>query len=117
MKKVLFIPVIVAAVVFVMGSVLMLLWNAIIPDLFHLGYISFWQAVGILILSKLLFGGFHGHRSRFGRWGHMHGRWNNMSDEDRTRLREEWKKRCPSDFWMHAKDEETPKSSGNSNPQ
>ncbi len=109
MKKILFIPVIVAVVVFVMGSAVMLLWNAIFPHLFSIGQISFWQAVGILVLSKILFGGFHGHRPSFWRWGHMRHRWNHMSEEERARLREEWKKRCPSDFWMHSKDEENSK--------
>jgi len=109
-KKALFIPVIVAVVVFVLGSAVMLLWNAILPGLFHIGQISFWQAVGILILAKILFVGFHGHRPSFGRWGHMRHRWNHMSDEERNRFRDEWKKRCPSDFWMNCKDDENPKS-------
>jgi len=109
-KKALFIPVIAAAVIFVMGSAVMLLWNAIIPSLFHLDQISFWQAAGILVLCKILFGGFHGHRSHFGHWGHMRSRWNHMSDEDRSRFREEWKKRCPSDYWKHMQNEENPDS-------
>jgi hypothetical protein len=114
-KKALFIPIIVAAIVFVLGSVVMLLWNAIIPPLFNIGQISFWQAVGILLLSKILFGGFHhGHGHNFGRWGHMHRRWNHMSDEERSRFREEWKKRCPSDFWRHIKNEENSKSTEDS---
>jgi len=113
-KRALFIPVIVAVVVFILGSAVMLLWNAIIPDLFHIGQISFWQAVGILLLAKILFGGFHGHRSHFGRWGHMHHRWNHMSDEERSRFREEWKKRCPSDLWMDCNEKENSNSAENS---
>ena len=113
-KKALFIPLIVAVAVFIMGSAVMLLWNAIIPSVFHLDQISFWQAIGLLLLAKILFGGFHGHHSRFGKWGHMNSRCNHMSDEERLKLREEWKKRCPSDFWKHTKDEETPNSSESS---
>ncbi len=54
---------IVAAVgfAFLFGYVIMLLWNWLIPMIFGLTEISYWQAVGIIILAKLLFGGFGGH--------------------------------------------------------
>ena len=42
------------------GYVVMLLWNWLMPTIFGLGVITFWQAVGIVILAKLLFGGFGG---------------------------------------------------------
>jgi len=45
----------------------MLLWNALLPNLFHFPVITFWQALGLLILSKIFFGGFHhGHGRRHG---------------------------------------------------
>lgn len=34
----------------------MQLWNSLVPQLFHLSAITFWQDVGLLVLSKLLFG-------------------------------------------------------------
>ena len=40
------------------GFFTMWLWNALMPDIFGLTTISYWQAVGILILFKILFGGF-----------------------------------------------------------
>jgi hypothetical protein len=46
---------------FLFGYVVMLLWNWLMPDLFGLKEIVFWQAVGIIALAKLLFGGFSGH--------------------------------------------------------
>ena len=47
--------------VFVFGWVIQLLWNATIADMFGLAAISYWQAVGIFILAKILFGfGFGG---------------------------------------------------------
>jgi hypothetical protein len=53
------------AVVFalVFGIVVKLLWNWLMPAIFGLGEISYWQAFGIVILSKLLFGAF-GHRQK-----------------------------------------------------
>jgi hypothetical protein len=46
-----------ALAVFVFGSLVMLLWNEVATAVFHLPVISFWQAVGLMILSRLLFGG------------------------------------------------------------
>jgi len=42
--------------------VLMSLWNWLMPAVFGLSTISFIQALGLFILSKLLFSGFSGHR-------------------------------------------------------
>ena len=49
---------IVAVAVF--GFVVRGLWNALIPAIFGWHTITFWQAVGLLVLSKILFGGFRG---------------------------------------------------------
>jgi hypothetical protein len=38
-----------------LGYPLMLLWNWLMPELFHLPIISFWQAIGLNILSSILF--------------------------------------------------------------
>jgi len=40
------------------GFAIMWLWNALLPEIFGLTTITYWQAVGILVLAKLLFGGF-----------------------------------------------------------
>ncbi len=54
-----------AVAVAVFGFVTMHLWNWLTPALFGWKLISFWQAVGLVVLSRILFGGFH---RRFGRW-------------------------------------------------
>ena len=41
--------------------VTMLLWNALLPAIFNFSAITFWQALGLLVLTRLLFGGMH-HR-------------------------------------------------------
>ncbi len=44
------------------GYFVMLIWNWIMPDIFGLTTITYWQAFGIVILARLIFGGFkHGH--------------------------------------------------------
>jgi len=55
---------VVFAVVFalVFGYVVMLLWNWLMPAIFGLGKITYWQAFGLVILAKLLFGAFGHHR-------------------------------------------------------
>lgn len=42
------------------GFMVMWLWNWLMPELFGLPTLTFWKAVGVVILSKLLFGGFGG---------------------------------------------------------
>lgn len=54
--------VIIATVALVFGYAAMLLWNAVLPDITALPPISFWQAVGLLLLARLFTGRFsHGH--------------------------------------------------------
>lgn len=73
------------AAVFLGFFVVMLLWNALMPAIFGLPYITYLQAAGLLILSKVLLGG--------GKWGHVHWRsrkmkekWSHMSPEDRKKF-------------------------------
>jgi hypothetical protein len=69
------------------GWIVMHLWNWLLPALFGWRMISFWQALGMLVLCRILFGGVHGpgwHRSRRP-WG---GRWDHMAPEERERVRE-----------------------------
>jgi Ca2+/H+ antiporter, TMEM165/GDT1 family len=86
------VPIGIAALAFVLGLVVMSLWNGILPGLFGWHSITFWQAIGLLILSRILFGGFKCCHHR----GHSHEgmhRWH-MSPEEREKMKEEWKNRC-----------------------
>jgi Ca2+/H+ antiporter, TMEM165/GDT1 family len=79
--------------------IVMSLWNAILPAVLGIKTITFWQAMGILVLSKILFGGFGG-------WGHkkeqfrnkwkqrMQEKWSGMTPEERQKFKEQWKARC-----------------------
>jgi hypothetical protein len=94
-KYAIFIPIAVAAGVFVFGSVVMLLWNALLPAVIGVGTITFWQALGILILSKILFGGFsggHGHHRNHHHGGHD--KWMHLTPEQKEKMRAEWRSRC-----------------------
>jgi hypothetical protein len=51
-----------ASLALVFGMAVMLLWNAVLPDLLGAACIGYWQAVGLLVLARILVGGFgHGH--------------------------------------------------------
>src|SRR5215469_9046837 len=71
------------------GFIVMSLWNWLAPALFGARPISFWQALGILVLSKILFGGFRGRPGHGGHWRRrMRERWERMSPEERERFRQ-----------------------------
>ncbi|HXB22004.1 MAG TPA: hypothetical protein VNV88_11515 [Candidatus Solibacter sp.] len=83
----------------VLGFIVMHLWNWLMPEISGWHAISFWQALGLLLLSKLLFGGFRGG------WGHsrhwrkgMRERWEQMTPEQREELRKNVQARCGY-FW------------------
>src|ERR1700749_1707574 len=80
--------------VLVFGGIVMLLWNALMPELFHLPLITFWQALGLLILTKILFSGFRGGGPRSNMKGKLKEKWMNMTPEEREKFKQEWGRRC-----------------------
>jgi hypothetical protein len=86
------------------GEVVMLLWNWLAPALFGLRQITFWQALGLLALCRILFGGFGlggggSHRSNSRR--RMAERCKQMTPEEREKLRQgihgRWGRVAPPD--------------------
>lgn len=65
---------------FVIGALIMVLWNWLMPEIFELGTITYWQGFGIALLARLLFGGMghtgecdkHSPKSRIKHSEHMH---------------------------------------------
>lgn len=53
----------ITALGFIFGFVLMLLWNSLMPELFGLKTITYWQGIGLFILARILLGGFGGDKS------------------------------------------------------
>ncbi len=79
----------IALFIFIGGTIVRLLWNWLLPPLFGWPEVTFWQALGLLALCRILFGGFGGHRShRSGIRRRMEERWERMSPEERERFRE-----------------------------
>ena len=95
-KRWFLLPLIPICAILFFGFIVMLLWNGLMPEIFKLEHITYWQAVGLLILAKILFvlgpfrkGGFGEHRRHWA-WKE---RWMKMTDEERAKFKEEWKNR------------------------
>jgi len=80
------------AVLGLLGVAVMILWNTLVPPLFHGPLLDFWQATGLVLLSRILCGGLRMHGGwRRHRWRE---RWEQLSPEERARLRERVAQRC-----------------------
>jgi hypothetical protein len=76
-----------------LGWVVMLLWNWLMPDLFiGVKPISYCQALGVFLLSKILFGSFRG-RGHCGKGRHHHA-FENMTTEEREQVKGRWGQWC-----------------------
>ncbi|MGB2713060.1 MAG: hypothetical protein WBC51_02710 [Vicinamibacterales bacterium] len=93
---------------FIGGQIVRLLWNWLLPPLFGWPQITFWQALGLLALCRILFGGFGSHRgsrssSRIRQRmadrmaDRVAERWEQMTPEERERFRQRLRERCGFD--------------------
>ena len=108
---VLFAPPLIVLFIFIGGEIVKLLWNWLLPPLFGVRQITFWQGLGILVLARILFGGIgrHGSSDRYNlrhrlreriaeRMGERIGeRWERMTPEERERFRQGMHGRCGFD--------------------
>lgn len=95
------IGIMIVAFAFAFGWLVMWLWNALIPVIFHGPTVTYMQAIGLLVLTRLLVGrggGHWGHHKR----NHMRNHWRekikNMSPEEREAYLSRMKGRCGSFF-------------------
>jgi hypothetical protein len=87
-------PIAIAAFIAIFGELAMHLWNWLAPTLFGWKQISFWQALGLLLLCRMLFGGFGGHgRDRSDRRCGKASRWEKMTPEEREKFRQDMRAR------------------------
>lgn len=93
------------------GFMAMQLWNWLVPELFHGPLITFWQTLGLLVLCKILFGGFgrggwrkdrdrdkgwykNRYNDRCSDWKEkMKGKMEGMNEEDREKFKEKFEKK------------------------
>src|SRR5882724_12095614 len=75
----------------VLSFIVMQLWNHLLPEVVGARTITFWQALGLLILSKILFGGFRRPGPPPWTWKRrMAERWDKMTPEEREKFRAGW---------------------------
>ena len=91
-RKFLFIiPLIVLAVLALFSLAVFGLWNGVLTQVLAVKTITYWQALGLLVLARILFGGFPGRRGgAFGppwRRRRMMERWQSLTPEQREELR------------------------------
>ena len=91
------IPVFVLGIVALLALAVYGLWNGVLTEVVNAKTITYWQALGILVLARILFGGFPGGRgSPFGppwRSHRMMERWQSLTPEQREKMREEMRRR------------------------
>lgn len=91
-KHLVFIPLFVVVFAGVFGLVVMVLWNWLMPTIFGFAPLSYCQAVGLLVLCKILFGGVgsghhgHGHCGCRSEGNRLRQRWESMTPEERERF-------------------------------
>jgi len=99
-----FIPIAIAAFLSLASFVVMQLWNNLLPAILHVSVITFWQAMGIFILCKILFGFGKGGGPRWGGRGpwmrhRMEERFKNMTPEEKEKFKQKMRERGACGPW------------------
>ncbi|OWY23923.1 hypothetical protein C7N43_04610 [Sphingobacteriales bacterium UPWRP_1] len=80
------------------GFVVMWLWNAILHPVISVGTLNFWQALGLLVLCRLLFGNWGGNRRRHSPYWRkkimLRKKWATMTPDERQEFKRQWKAYC-----------------------
>jgi hypothetical protein len=93
--RVLKIALFAAIAVTVFSFLVMGLWNVLMPGMFAVRAISFWQALGLLVLCKILFGGFRPYSGGGPHWRRrMMERWEQMTPEEREKFKQGIRRGC-----------------------
>lgn len=81
--------------ILMLGYVTMYLWNWIMPYLFHLPVVDFYMAIGMVLLSKILFGTVRVKGN--GPWGqrkYWKAKWESMPEDEREQFKRDFAERC-----------------------
>ncbi|MEM6632861.1 MAG: hypothetical protein AAF694_24535 [Bacteroidota bacterium] len=90
-----------AVFIALIGGVVMYLWNAILPRVIGVNPLTYWDALGLLVLCRILFGSFHqgkgkrrGPRKKFARRKAWMEKWSSMSEEEKAEMKDRWRQKC-----------------------
>jgi hypothetical protein len=86
------------SVILLLAGLVQLLWNALLPGITGARTVNYWQALGLLVLCRILFGSFRFYPGRgrplAGRPRLLKERWMQMNEAERAAFKAEWKRRC-----------------------
>lgn len=101
------------------------LWNCLIPDLFHGPVVTFWQALGLCLLGKLIFG-WHGGGGP-GKWSQTKEQWRkkmqqrmeHMTPEEKEKMRQRFRSCMPNRYnrWNDWNEEQTKETDTQAKPE
>jgi len=92
--KIIAIPIFIALGITVLSFVVMKLWNFSVVKVTNLNEINFWQAMALLVLSKILFGfGFGGNRKGKKKWSNGG---SPLTGDQKEVFKHKWKEYCKS---------------------
>jgi len=99
-RKCFFFPLLILSI-FAVSAIVMLLWNWIIPGISNLSPLSYWQAMGLLLLCRILFSGLHFKRHHTRGIRHAHfahaafkDKFMDLTVEEKQKFKDQWKSRC-----------------------
>ena len=88
----------IALVFFLLGNIIVFLWNEVLVEVTGVKTINFWQALGLFLLGRILFGGFRFSGGRRRKWQQKRRmwkeKWMDMNEEERAEFKAKWKARC-----------------------
>jgi uncharacterized membrane protein YraQ (UPF0718 family) len=87
---------------FLFGYFVQMLWNWLMPPIFGLKAITFWQAFGLIVLAKLIFGSFGHHHDI-----HKHHKWHKYHHSDEWEIKGGWKNWSYYDDWWKSQGRKT----------
>jgi hypothetical protein len=97
MKRKLLYGLLFAAIFLALTCVVMFLWNALLPQIIHVAVINYWQALGLMVLCRILFGrfgfGWPGRHRGEGQEYLLKDKLMGMDETDKASFKEEWRKR------------------------
>lgn len=92
--KILFFITVFVAIVSAVSFVVMFLWNNILAEVTNVKPLNIWQAGGLLLLTKILFGGFSKGKGKWKKQKEWRNKWMNMSQAERQDVKARWKAHC-----------------------
>lgn len=92
-----FFPMLILLALAFISFVVYWLWNNVLVAVTGVRTVTYWQAIGLLVLSRILFGGFKFSRPtggpNYGSGPHWREKWRQMSEEERAKFKNEWRRR------------------------